>query len=344
MKVGFVYNPIYLKHDTGQHPENAKRLVAIIAHLEQTGLKSQLVPVEPRPATIQELSLVHEKQHIAHIQDIARKGGGWLDGDTVMSADSFEAALYAVGGAIRATEAVMDGEVASAFALLRPPGHHATPGRAMGFCLFNNIAIAAKYALNKYKPGRILIIDFDVHYGNGTQAAFYDDPGVLYISVHQYPHYPGTGSIDETGSRLAGGTTINIPLPAGCGDGEYLRVFREIIIPAAGRFKPRLILVSAGYDAHWADELAMMQLTVTGFARMVKVIKGLAGELCRGRLIFSLEGGYNLAALSLAVKATFDVLLGNTAIEDPLGKSPHRFKAPDITSLIKLIKEIHQLS
>ena len=344
MKVGFVYSPIYLKHDTGEHPENARRLVAIMAHLEKSGLKSQLVPIEPRAATIQELSLVHGKQHIARIKDVAQKGGGWLDGDTVMSADSFEAALYAVGGAIRATEAVMDGEVASAFALLRPPGHHATPEQASGFCLFNNIAIAARYALSSYKLGRILIIDFDVHHGNGTQAAFYDDPGVLYISTHQYPHYPGTGSVDETGSGQGEGTTINIPLPAGCGDGEYLKVFREIIIPAAGRFKPRLILVSAGYDAHWADELAMMRLTITGFARMAKIIKGLAGKLCRGRLVFSLEGGYNLAALALSVKATFDVLLGNTAIEDSLGKSPHGVEAPDITSLVKLIKEIHNLS
>ena len=344
MKVGFIYNPIYLKHDTGEHVENAKRLVTIMSHLERTGLKSQLVPIEPRAASTRELSLVHERQHIAHIQDIAQKRGGWLDGDTVMSADSFEAALYAVGGAIRATEAVMDGELACAFALLRPPGHHATPERAMGFCLFNNIAIAANYALNKYRLGRVLIIDFDVHHGNGTQAAFYDNPGVLYISTHQYPHYPGTGSIDETGSRLAGGTTINIPLPAGCGDGEYLRVFREIIIPAARRFKPRLILVSAGYDAHWADELAMMQLTVSGFARVVKVIKEMAGKLCSGRLVFSLEGGYNLTALASSVKATFDVLVGNTGIEDKLGPPSYGFEPPDITYLIEQIKEMHHLS
>jgi acetoin utilization deacetylase AcuC-like enzyme len=237
----------------------------------------------------------------------------------------------------------MDGEVASTFALLRPPGHHATPEQASGFCLFNNIAIATRYALSKYKLERILIIDFDVHHGNGTQDAFYDDPGVLYISVHQYPHYPGTGSVDETGSGQGRGTTINIPLPAGCGDSEYLRVFREIIIPAAGRFKPQLILVSAGYDAHWADELAMMGLTITGFARLVRIIRGLADKLCSGRLVFSLEGGYNLGALASSVKATFDVLLGNADIEDKLGKPPHKFGAPDITSLIAKIREMHKL-
>jgi len=343
MKVGFVYDPIYLKHDTGQHVENAERLEAIISHLEQTQLKQQLTHIKPRAATVEELSLVHHKQYISHIQDAAQRGGGWLDADTVMSPDSYEAAIYAAGGVIRATEAVMDGEVGSAFALVRPPGHHATSQRAMGFCLFNNVAIATKYALAKYKLERILIIDFDVHHGNGTQAAFYDNPQVLYISTHEYPFYPGTGSIDETGVDEAKGTTVNIPLPGGCGDAEYLSVFEQIIVPAARRFNPQLILVSAGYDTHWADGLALMQVSVTGFAQMVRIIKGLADELCGGRLAFTLEGGYNLAALAASVKATFDVLLGNTNIEDPLGQSARRFPAPSIASLIKAIKEIHNL-
>ena len=344
MKVGFVYDSIYLKHDTGQHVENAKRLEAIISHLEQTGLKQQLIPIKPGAASIEELSLVHHKQHISYIQDVAQRGGGWLDADTVMSPNSYEVAVYAAGGAIRATEAVMDGEVNSAFALVRPPGHHATPQRAMGFCLFNNVAIATKYALAKYKLERILIIDFDVHHGNGTQAAFYDNPQVLYISTHQYPFYPGTGSIDETGVGEAKGTTVNIPLPAGCGDAEYLQTFEQIVVPVAKWFKPRLILVSAGYDLHWADGIAMMQVSVTGFTQMVKIIKELADELCNGHLVFSLEGGYNLTALSASVKATFDVLLGNTNIEDRLGQSRHRFPAPSITPLIKAIKEIHNLA
>ena len=251
MKVGFVYDPIYLKHDTGQHVENAKRLEAIISHLERTGLKQQLTLIKPRAASIEELSLVHDEHYISHIRDVAQKGGGWLDADTVMSANSYEAALYAAGGVTRATEAVMNGEVDSVFALVRPPGHHATSQRAMGFCLFNNVAIAAKCALVNHKLERILIVDFDVHHGNGTQAAFYDDSHVLYISTHEYPFYPGTGSIEETGSWAAEGSTINIPLPAGSGDTECLEVFEQIIVPAAIRFKPQLILVSAGYDAHW---------------------------------------------------------------------------------------------
>ena len=343
MKVGFVYDPIYLKHDTGHHVEIAKRLEAIISHLERTGLKQQLTPIKPRAASVEELSLVHDEHYISHIRDIAQRGGGWLDADTVMSSNSYEAALYATGGVIRATEAVMDGEVDSAFALVRPPGHHATYEQAMGFCLFNNVAIAAKYALANYELERILIVDFDVHHGNGTHAAFYDNPRVLYISTHEYPFYPGTGSIEETGGGVAEGTTINIPLPAGSGDTEYLEVFEQIIVPAAIRFKPQLILVSAGYDNHWADELALMQVSVTGFAQMVKIIKGLGDELCNSRLVFSLEGGYNLTALAASIKATFDILLGNTAIEDPLGQSPRRFEAPRIAPLIKKIKEIHNL-
>jgi acetoin utilization deacetylase AcuC-like enzyme len=343
MKAGLVYDPIYLKHDTGEHVENAGRLEAIISYLEETGLKKQLTPLKPRPASVEELALVHNKQHISHIQGVARKGGGWLDADTVMSADSYEVALYAAGGALVATEAVMEGEVNSAFALVRPPGHHATPRRAMGFCLFNNIAVAAEHALAKYKLERTLIIDFDVHHGNGTQEIFYDRPEVMYISTHEYPFYPGTGGVEETGRGLAKGTTINIPLPAGCGDNEYLLAFEQIIIPVAKRFKPQLILVSAGYDAHWADSIALMQLSVSGFRGMAMVIRGLANELCEGRLVFILEGGYHLGALAASVRATFDVLLGNTSADDPLGQSPRGATTPKIDHLITAIREIHAL-
>jgi acetoin utilization deacetylase AcuC-like enzyme len=342
MSVGYVYHPIYLKHDTGQHVEVAARLEAVISYLEKTGLKSKLTLIEPRPATVDEIVLVHRRSYIKEIEETAAKGGGWLDPDTVMSPDSYQAALYAAGGVIRAVEAVMGGEVNSAFALVRPPGHHATASQAMGFCLFNNIAIAAKYALEKYKLERILIVDFDVHHGNGTQAAFYDNPQVMYISTHEYPFYPGTGAVNETGSGEGRGTNLNIPLPAGCGDREYLKVFEQIIVPAARRFKPRLILVSVGYDGHWADPLAMMSLSVGGYARMTGIIKGLADELCDGRLVLTLEGGYNLEALAASVKATFDALLGNTfdALEDVPAR---RSDSPNIDSLITEIKKIHGL-
>ncbi len=343
MAVGYVYDPIYLKHDTGQHLENGQRLEAIISHLEKTGLKSKLTLIEPRPASVAEIALVHQEQYIAQIEDLARKGGGWLDADTVMSAGSYQAALYAAGGVIQAVATVMEGKVASAFALVRPPGHHATSSHAEGFCLFNNIAIAARYALAEYKLERILIIDFDVHHGNGTQEAFYDSPQVMYISTHQYPFYPGSGDLSETGSGAAKGATINIPLPAGCGDNEYLAVFEQVIAPAARRFAPQLILVSAGYDAHWADPLTLMEVSVSGFAQIAVVIKGLADELCHRRLVLTLEGGYNLDALVASVKATFDVLLGNSATSDPLGGSPRRFRVADTSGLIGVIKGIHNL-
>jgi acetoin utilization deacetylase AcuC-like enzyme len=344
VKVGYVYDPIYLKHDTGQHPENARRLEAVISHLEQTQLIRQLTLIQPRAAAIEEVSSVHSEQHIARIQRVAQEGGGWLDPDTVMSSDSYDAALYAAGGLIKATEAVMQGKVDSAFALVRPPGHHATANRAMGFCLFNNIAIAAKYVLSKYTLERIAIIDFDVHHGNGTQESFYNNSKALYISTHEFPFYPGTGHIEETGSGDAKGTTVNIPLPAGCGDAEYLLAFEQIIVPVVRRFNPQLILVSAGYDSHWADELAMMQVSVTGFTQMARIIKGLADELCSGRLVLTLEGGYNLAALATSVKATFDMLLGNNNIEDPLGPSPRRLAGTNIDSLINKIKAMHNLA
>lgn len=339
MTVGYVYDPIYLKHDTGQHVETASRLEAVMSHLEETGLLDRLRLIKPRPATVKEIALVHQREYIPLIREIAKRGGGWLDADTVMSSASYNAARYAAGGAICAVEAVMDGEVESAFALVRPPGHHANRGKAMGFCLFNNIAIAARYALNKYKLDRILIIDFDVHHGNGTQEAFYAVPEVMFISTHEHPFYPGTGDVYETGEGKAKGTNINIPMSAGCGDKEYLETFEQIIAPAAKRFNPRFIFVSAGYDAHWADGLAMMQLSITGFARMVKIIKDLADSLSEGRLVLSLEGGYSLSALAGSVKATFDILLGNTDISDSLGKSPHNFKPPSIDNLIAEVKE-----
>ena len=347
MSVGYVYDPIYLKHDTDGHVENAERLVAIMNRLEESGLKEKLEYIRPRAATQDELTLVHSPALIGLVQVTAKKGGGWLDPDTVMSSGSYDAALFAVGGMIEALNWVMDGE-GSAFTLVRPPGHHATPDRAMGFCLFNSIAITTRYALQKLGIGRIAIIDFDVHHGNGTQEVFYSDPGVLYISAHETPLFPGTGRADETGTGEGRGYTVNIPLPAGSGDAEYMEVFKQIVAPVVRRYKPELIMVSAGYDPHWSESLAMMEVSVKGFAGMVGIIKHLADELCRGRMVFTLEGGYPLESLSASVKATFDVLLGDEEIDDPLGpaKAGYKlrgFQEPDIGSLLKRIKKLHGL-
>ena len=347
MRVGYVYDPIYLKHDTGAHVENSQRLVAIMNHLEETGLNKRLEHIKPRVATPEEITLVHSPALIAQIQVVAKKGGGWLDADTVMSGDSYQVALWAAGGMLRALEAVMDGGN-PVFALVRPPGHHATHSQSMGFCLFNNIAIAARQALQKYGLERIAIIDFDVHHGNGSQDTFYNEPRVLYISTHESPLYPGTGSIEETGSGDGSGTTINIPLPAGSGDAEYITAFEQIIAPAVRRFAPQMILVSAGYDPHWSERLSMMEVSVSGFARMLGIIRDLANELCPSRLILSLEGGYPLDALAYSVGATFKVLLGDTEIEDPLGPPQAGFKMrgfqpPDIAPLIEQLKSLHRI-
>lgn len=343
MKAGLVYDPIYLEHDTGDHVENSQRLVATMSYLKETGIKEKLTCLPPRPATIEELEMIHTTEYISYVKSKAEKGGGWLDPDTVMSPKSYEAALYAAGGLLVAVEEVMKGEVDNAFALVRPPGHHAIHDRAMGFCIFNNMAIATKFALSKFSLNRVLIADFDVHHGNGTQDAFYADPRVLYFSTHQYPFYPGTGWIDETGMGEGEGTTANFPMAAGWGDEEYLRAFNEVLVPVARRFQPQFILVSAGFDAHWADHLAMMRVSVKGFAQMAMVLKELASELCQGRLVFTLEGGYNLRVVTSSIKAVFDVLLGNSEIDDPLGKASMARKPEGFNEHIREIRRIHHI-
>ncbi len=343
MTVGFVYDPVYLEHDTGSHPECSERLMRIMSLLESSGLKDELVSIAPRMATESEITLVHSPDHFERVESACVHGGAWLDGDTFASRGSCKAALYAAGGLLRAVDEVMSGGVRSAFALVRPPGHHATATQAMGFCLFNNVAIAARYAQQSHGLKRILIADFDVHHGNGTQDAFYDDPSVLYFSTHLYPFYPGSGDVDEIGEGAGMGATVNVPLPGGCGDAEYHRAYSEILAPVARRFQPELILVSAGYDPHWSDHLAMMQLTVKGFGDIAGIIKGLADEQCKGRLVFTLEGGYNLEALAYGVKATFDVLLGKTAVDDPIGPPRYGGRAPSIDALLTRIKAVHHL-
>jgi acetoin utilization deacetylase AcuC-like enzyme len=343
MKAGLVYDPIYLEHDTGDHVENARRLVDAMSYLKETGIKEKLTCLPPRPASLEELEMIHAPEYISYVKSKAEKGGGWLDPDTVMSPKSYEAALYAAGGLMVAVEEVMKGGLDNAFALVRPPGHHATHDRAMGFCIFNNVAIAAKFALSKFNLGRVLIADFDVHHGNGTQDAFYADPRVLYFSIHQYPFYPGTGWRDEMGAGEGEGTTVNFPMAAGWGDEECLRAFNEVLVPVARRFQPQLILVSAGFDAHWADQLAMMRVTITGFAQMATILKELAAELCQGRLVFTLEGGYNLRVVASSIKAIFDVLLGNSEIDDPLGKASMARKPEGFDEHIEAIKRIHHL-
>jgi acetoin utilization deacetylase AcuC-like enzyme len=341
-KTGYVYDPLYLQHDLPDHPENAARLEHIMRGLRDSGYLERLCSLEARDASVDEVAAVHTTGHIAHVREVAAQGGGWLDPDTYVSAQSYAVALRAAGGLLRAVEAVIHGEAPNAFALVRPPGHHAVPSRAMGFCLFNNVAIAARHAQLQYGLQRVLIVDWDLHHGNGTQEAFYDNAQVLYFSTHQYPYYPGSGHWQETGTGPGRGYTVNVPLPAGTGDVGYRRVFDEILVPVSRRFQPELILVSAGYDAHWMDPIGQMGVSVTGFAHLTGTLLSLADELCAGKLVLSLEGGYNLDALASSVAATLAVLLGDTEVRDPLGPA-HRSER-DIGDVIRAVKHVHALT
>jgi len=340
MTIGIVHDPVYLEHDTGDHPENGSRLTAIGSHLRRAGLLEQLAPIAPRPATEAEIARVHDRAMIQRVERIALAGGGALDLDTVVSEGSYHAARMAAGGLMAATEATLGGRVRGAFALVRPPGHHATPKQSMGFCLFNNVAIAAAWALERPEVERVAIIDYDVHHGNGTADAFEDDPRVLFVSTHQYPFYPGTGHWREKGSGAAEGNTLNIPLPAGTGDAGYREAFKRLIEPAVRRFRPDLILASAGYDAHWADPLSWMLMTVGGYRQIAESLVGLAEETCGGRLVFTLEGGYNAAVLCGGVEATLTAMLDEPCT-DTLG--PAREPETPVADLIDRIAAWHGL-
>jgi len=324
MATGYVYDPIYLEHDLRGHPENQQRLKSILRVLEQRGLLPRLTSIDAVPISRERLERVHTARYIDQVQRVAAQGGGHLDADTYVRPASYDAALMAAGGLVEAARAVLDGEVDNTFALVRPPGHHALSNRGMGFCLFNNVAVAARYALAERGLDRVLIVDFDVHHGNGTQDEFEADPAVMLISTHQYPYYPGTGHWSDTGTGPGEGSMVNVPLAGGVGDEGFRRILAEVVMPAAWRFQPQLILVSAGYDAHWDDPLAYMQLSIDGYTAIARALKDLAGELCAGRLVFTLEGGYHLDALSYGVLNTFGVLLDGEAwqVVDPLGPSP----------------------
>ena len=342
MSTGFVYDPIFLEHDTGSHPENGGRMTATMGLLEECGLLVELERIPVRAATPQELALVHDPRYVDGVRRVADEGGGWADPDTLITPRSYDVAAHVVGGTLNALDAVIRGEVRSAFCLVRPPGYHATPVQAMGFCLFNHVAIAAAYALEKHGLERVAIVDYDVHHGNGTQDAFYADPRVLYASTHEYPFYPGTGAAEEMGSGEGRGFNINIPMPHGSGDEEHLRAFAEVVAPALRRFRPQLIIVSAGYDAHFADEIAMQKLSVDGYGALVSIVKAAAEELCDGRLLVAQEGGYHLTALPWCVRRTIELLRGDEATADPLGTVVTREPA-GFGEMLALVRQIHSL-
>ncbi len=307
----FVYHEDYLKHKTGfMHPEHEGRLIAIIEHLKKTDLWEKLVPIQPEPIELKWILKVHTPDHLKFVKEMCEKGVAVLDqGDTHVCEDSYRVALLAAGGVTVGIDAVMDGRARNAFCAVRPPGHHAESSRAMGFCLFNNVAVGARYAQKRYGLKRVAIVDWDVHHGNGTQEIFYEDPSVLYVSTHQYPYYPGTGGKNEVGEGEGKGFTLNIPLKAGTGDEEYLVLFDGLVLPALNEFRPEFIFISAGFDAHKDDPLAGILLTEETYAKITSAVKRLAEESSNGRVVSVLEGGYDLRALPRSVEAHLEVLV-----------------------------------
>lgn len=310
-------------HYQTNHAERPERLHAIEDLLSKGTSPSAFIKLHPRQATLEEVVLVHPSSYYERLVHAVEAGGAQLDPDTYTTPDSLHVALEALGGLLEVTRSVLSGDADNGFAIVRPPGHHARPDTAMGFCLFANIAIAARYAQQKFGLRKILIVDFDVHHGNGTQEIFYEDPDVMYMSTHQWPLYPGTGALSETGHGPGEGTTVNIPMPAASGDEAYRHVFEHILRPIALDFQPEVIFVSAGYDAHWMDPLAGMQLTVSGFAQIVRELLSWGRQCCGDRLIALLEGGYNTDALAHSVRETLNLLQQpDASITDALGKSP----------------------
>lgn len=306
---GIVRDPSYIKHDMGSyHPESPKRLMVLYSLLDEISGALGLKEIAARPASRHELSVIHAARYIEMIESTAGQGHTYLDPDTSACSDTWDAASKAVGALLTLVDAVVAGTIRNGFAFVRPPGHHAEHDRAMGFCFFNNVALAAAYALEHHGMERIAIVDWDLHHGNGTQNAFYEDPRVLFISLHQYPHYPGTGSVRETGHGKGEGYTINVPLGPGAGDAEYLYLFHSIVAPAVEAYRPELMLVSAGFDTHRSDPLGGMTVTEKGYQQMLQVLMHLANELCSDRLILTLEGGYHLNGLREASAVVLETL------------------------------------
>lgn len=307
MKTGIVYDHIYLEHHHKGHPESKDRLIAIIQELERRGLLKELVHVGTRRATAYEVATNHDPAYVQEVADFCAAGGGYLDPDTYATTSSYDVALHAVGGVLEGLDKLINRELEAVFCAVRPPGHHAEYAKAMGFCLFNNIAVGAHYLLQKGFD-RVFIVDFDAHHGNGTQKSFYEDDRVFYFSSHEYPFYPGTGSREEKGAGAGYGFTHNEPLPAGAGDREFERVYGEVFPKLFFEYSPQFLLVSAGYDAHRDDPLTYLNLSTEGFGKLVDSLLQNARRL-GVPVLFALEGGYDLRALADCVSLTLQKML-----------------------------------
>ncbi len=330
-------------HDLPGHPENAQRLRAVWDGLEKDGLTARMQQLDVQALDVELALAVHTEEYLDVLRRIsAGRRIIHLDPDTYAGPDAMEIALLSAGGVVGAVDSVLSGAATNGLAATRPPGHHAMPDRGMGFCLLGNVAIAARHARARFGIERILIVDYDVHHGNGTEAMFYDDPSVLYLSTHQYPFYPGTGAAGDVGTGRGEGYTVNVPLPGGSGDANYATIFEQIVWPAAERFQPQLILVSVGFDAYWADPLAAMRLTLSGYSHLAAEVIRMAHRFCAGRVVFALEGGYHRDALRYGASNVARLLLGEPPIDPPV-PGPSALPEPDITRLMSRLRQLHKL-
>lgn len=302
-------DPRFLEHETGTHRERPERLVAIHAELAQSGLAAQCLAAETRIATVDELARIHGRTYIGRVAEYAKEGGGWIEADTFLSPKSYDVACRAAGTALAAVDAVINGPDVQALCLVRPPGHHALIHEAMGFCLFNNIALAADHAIKQHHLERVLVVDWDVHHGNGTQDIFYNRNDVWFLSAHRFPFYPGTGKKDETGTGKGLGTKFNLPIAFGTPRKDYLAQFESLLTDAVKKSKPQLILISAGFDAHAEDPIGSLGLETEDFETLTKLIMQAANSTCQGRIVSCLEGGYNVRRLADSVACHLKTLL-----------------------------------
>ena len=330
-------------HTRSRHPENHERLAGLLPFFEEQGVLSDMKMVDPLPAAVTQLRRVHTLGLVESVRRASQQGAGRLDADTYVTERSFELARLAAGACCTAVDRLLLGQARNGMAIVRPPGHHAQRDQVGGFCLINNVAVAARHAQSLHDVQRVLIVDIDVHHGNGTQDIFYDDESVLFVSLHLFHpfFYPGTGAIDEIGAGEGRGATVNVPFPPRVGDQGYGRAFTEVIIPRARRFEPELILVSAGFDAHWQDPLASAALSLTGYATISRLLVDLADESCDGRLLFVLEGGYLVEALQAGLLNVAYALTGRDQIADPLGPMPDAEE--DVSPLINRLRDLHLL-
>ncbi len=342
-RTGIVKDERYMDHVANvYHPESHRRLEVIYQMLQEPDMKGKFTEIRPRMASREELELIHGPRYVQFVASTADRDYTMLDPDTYACTKSYETAKLAAGGVLAAVDEVVGGGVDNAFAFIRPPGHHAEANRAMGFCLFNNAAVAAAYAVQKHKIQRVLIVDWDLHHGNGTQHSFEGRPDVLYFSTHQSPYYPGTGYVNEIGNGAGKGFTVNVPLAPGPGDGEFTTIFEEILEPIALAYKPDLVFVSAGFDIYYEDPLGGMQVTPAGFANLAKIVLEFAQQSCRGKVVFVLEGGYHLDGLRDSVREVLKTQRGEILAG---GRDKEMRKKADkemIAPVLKRVKEVQK--